>query len=162
MKRPIQQFVFVVFLLFSWASSGVCQQIIFNKVPPPDGNSFNFVTGITQDLYGNMWFGEKIGLFCYDGSRMITYKSNPGNPKSISSNNMEPILADEKGNIWVGLLGAGLDYFDHESGEFIHYRHDPKKPESLGNDTVISILNVLIRKQILFLITAIMQMISQV
>ena len=56
------------------------QQIIFNKVPLPDGKTFDFVTGITQDKTGIMWFSTKSGLYSYDGNQLVSIKNNPSNP----------------------------------------------------------------------------------
>ncbi len=140
MKRLSPIFLFVVFLLFAWEPSGVCQPVVFNKVAPPDGNSFNFVSGITQDLIGNMWFATKIGLVRYDGNQLTAFKNNPINPNSLLSNNLESILADSDGTIWIGSLGQGLDHFDPLTGNFTHYHHDSKIKTSLVNDTVTAIL----------------------
>jgi ligand-binding sensor domain-containing protein/signal transduction histidine kinase len=116
------------------------QQIIFNKILPPDGKTFEFVTGITQDANGFMWYSSKKGLYSYDGNHITSFKNNPLNPNSILSNLLESVYADSNGNIWIGSLGKGLDRFDPESGIFTHFHHDPSDPASLSNDTVTAIL----------------------
>ena len=116
------------------------QQIVFNKIIPPDGKTFDFVTGITQDIDGFMWYSTKKGLYCYDGNHMTSYKNNPLNPNSIVSNSLESIFADSNGNIWIGSLGKGLDRFDPGTGIFTHFHHDPNDQASLTNDTVTVIL----------------------
>ncbi len=131
--------LFLIFLI-----SEVCpvysQEIIFNKVPPPVGKTFNFVTGVTQDLNGFMWFATKTGMYRYDGNRLTTYENQALNPNSLISNASESIFADNDGIIWIGTLGKGLDRFDPETGNFTHFHHDPKNPASLSNDTVTVIL----------------------
>ncbi len=116
------------------------QEITFNKVPPPVGKTFGFVTGITQDVNGFMWFSSKTGFYKYDGNRLTSYETQPSNPNSLISNLTESVFADNSGIIWVGTLGKGLDRFDPETGNFTHFRHDPKNPASLANDTVTVIL----------------------
>jgi ligand-binding sensor domain-containing protein/signal transduction histidine kinase len=140
MKTRLQIYGIVLILLCLKAGSAFSQQIIFNKVPPPDGKTFDFVTGITQDLDGIMWFSTKKGLYSYDGNLVTSYKNNPLNPNSIISNLLESVYADTSGNIWVGSLGKGLDLYERSSGVFIHFHHDPDDPGSLINDTVTSIL----------------------
>jgi ligand-binding sensor domain-containing protein len=108
--------------------SGFCQEITFNKVLPPNTNSWQHVTGITQDKNGTMWFATKIGLYSYNGYEMKSYKHDPLNPASIASDILETVSADQDGNIWVGTLGYGLDKFDPETGIFNHYRDNPDNP----------------------------------
>ena len=52
---------------------------------------------------------------------------------------LNSILKDARGHLWVGGLGAGLDRFDEGSGQFKHYAHDPGDPNSLMTDDVICI-----------------------
>jgi signal transduction histidine kinase/ligand-binding sensor domain-containing protein len=141
MKSKLQISSILIILLFvtaSFQTSG--QQIEFNRVTPPDGNNFVFVTGITQDVNGFMWYSTKKGLYNYDGKNVTSYKNNPLNPHSIMSNFLESVYADHDGTIWVGSLGKGLDHFDPQSGIFTHFTHDPNDPESLSSDTVTAIL----------------------
>jgi ligand-binding sensor domain-containing protein/signal transduction histidine kinase len=139
MTKPRIYFI-AVLLLFMTTGESFSQQIVFNKVSPPDGNTFEFVTGITQDADGFMWFSTKKGLYSYDGNKVTSYKTNPLNPNSIMSNLLESVYADPDGSIWVGSLGKGLDRFDPETEIFTHYHHDPADPASLSNDTVTAIL----------------------
>ena len=141
MGEKFQKTVIALVLLFVNLSFPVhSQQINFAKVLPPDGNNFIFVTGITQDVNGFMWYSTKKGLYSYDGKNVISYKNNPLNPHSIMSNFLESVYADYDGTIWVGSLGKGLDHFDPESGIFTHFSHDSNDPESLSSDTVAVIL----------------------
>ncbi len=127
-----------VFVVLSCVVYG--QQVTFNKVPLPEGKTFDFVTGINQDNMGIMWFSTKTGLFSYDGNQLAHLKNNPSNPNSLSSILLESIYADTDGNIWTGTLGNGLEYFNPVTGNFTHFKHDRNNPESIANDTVTSIL----------------------
>jgi ligand-binding sensor domain-containing protein/signal transduction histidine kinase len=139
--RIKQQIFFIVLILMCIKTNpALSQQIIFNKILPPDGNTFDFVTGITQDSDGFMWYSTKKGLYSYNGNHITSYKNNPLNPNSIMSNLLESVYADTNGNIWAGSLGKGLDRLEPETGIFIHFHHDPNDPESLSNDTVTAIL----------------------
>jgi ligand-binding sensor domain-containing protein/signal transduction histidine kinase len=140
MRTRLQIFFIVLVLAGFKANPALSQHVVFSKIIPPDGKTFDFVTGITQDQEGIMWYSTKKGLYCYDGNHVTSYKNNPLNPNSIMSNLLESIYADSNGIIWIGSLGKGLDRFDPVSGIFTHYRHDPNDPASLSNDTVTAIL----------------------
>jgi ligand-binding sensor domain-containing protein/signal transduction histidine kinase len=140
MKSQLPIFTLVLFLLFIRTTMVVGQQVTFQKLSPPDGLNFEFVTGIGQDLNGIMWFSTKKGLYRYDGNQLSSFKNNPLNPNSLASNFLESIYVDSNGNIWLGSLGKGLDLFDPGSGNFTHFRPDANHPSSLSNDTVTAIL----------------------
>lgn len=99
-QNPI--FTLVLFLLMTSTYPIIGQQITFSELPPPDGLDFDFVTGITQDINGIMWYSTKKGLYRYDGNQLSSYKNNPLNPNSIINNLLESIYADFNGNIWIG------------------------------------------------------------
>lgn len=140
MKLHLPIISFVLLLIFVKAVPVFCQQIIFNKVLPPEGKTFGLVTGITQDINGYMWYATQNGLYSYDGYHMTSYTKDSLNPNSIGSNRLESIFADSNGNIWIGSFGSGLDRLDLATGIFTHFHHDDKVPSSLSNDTVTAIL----------------------
>ena len=130
----------LIFLLLIIAGPALSQKIIFNKILPSEGKTFEHVTGIVQDELGYMWFASKKGLYRYDGYHMTSYKNNPLNSNSLASNILESICTDSTGNIWIGSLGAGLDRLDPSTGNFTHFRHNPQEPSGLSNDTVAALL----------------------
>jgi signal transduction histidine kinase/ligand-binding sensor domain-containing protein len=133
-------FSFAVWLLLLISLPALSQKIMFNKIFPPEGKTFEHVTGIVQDQQGYMWFASKKGLYRYDGYYMKSYKNNPLNTNSLVSNILESICTDPDGMIWVGSLGAGLDRLDPSTGNFAHFHHNSKDPASLSNDTVTTLL----------------------
>ncbi|MBA4411576.1 MAG: two-component regulator propeller domain-containing protein [Bacteroidota bacterium] len=141
MKYKLQIIAIVLLIsLVKWSCPAVAQQIVFNTVPPPEGGDFNWVSGITQDINGFMWFSTKQGLHRYNGSQLTTYQHNPQNPNSISSNLLETVYADSNGDIWIGSLGSGLDRYNPETGIFSHFQHNPENQASISSDTVTCIL----------------------
>ena len=69
-----------------------------------------FVTAITQDRQGNMWFGsEEYGVvrFTKDGER-THFTSKHG----LGDDNGYALVADADNNIWVGTLNHGLSKYD--------------------------------------------------
>ena len=117
-------------------NSGFCQNITFNKVFPPNRNSFSHVTDITQDKNGNMWIASNIGLYRYNGYEMISYKSNQMDPNTIAGDILRAVCNDSVGNIWIAVQGKGIDKFDPVTGKFKHYKLNPNDPGSLTSDWV--------------------------
>lgn len=138
-KYRLHSMLFIVLGLLIWNPILNSQELILNKVPTPDGENIDFITGITQDANGLMWFSTKVGLISYDGKNLKNFKNNPLNPNSLVSNFTESICADN-GKIWIGTLGYGLDRFDPATGIFTHFLHNPDDSNSLSNDTVTQIL----------------------
>ena len=52
---------------------------------------------------------------------------------------MTAILEDPDRRLWIGTYGGGLERFDPETGQFAHFRHDPKDATSLSGDRVAAI-----------------------
>lgn len=140
MKPRLSIGCLVLLLFFLKTSHAFGQQIIFNKVLPPEGTNFNLVTGIAQDVNGFMWFTTNQGLYSYDGYQMKSYTKDSLNSNSICNNRLESILGDSMGNVWIGSFGSGLDQLDLTSGIFTHFRHNANDPNSISNDTVTVIL----------------------
>src|SRR4030095_2315675 len=70
-------FSFIISLfLFATTSTGQTDQVYIKKVLPPEG-AWQFITGIAQDLKGNMWFATPNGLFKYNGVSFKTYTNDP-------------------------------------------------------------------------------------
>lgn len=89
----------------------------------------DWITEITQDSKGNMWFGrDGYGLCKYDGEVFTHYLKKDG----LHSNNITAIIFDEDESIWIGTRVSEKDNLD------------PKKREGKGgvnklvNGTIMS------------------------
>ena len=132
--------IFLILILFILSCGVFGQQVVFNKLIPPDGQNFPWVENITQDINGAIWFSTHNGVFSYDGQQISTFKNDPLNPNTLVNNSTVSICTDNSGIIWIGTLGYGLDRFNPETGNFTHFKNDPNDPNTLANDTVIVIL----------------------
>ena len=54
-----------------------------------------------------------------------TYRHDPKNPHSLSSNTVFCMLYDRQGILWLGTEGGGLNRFDSRTGRFAKYRNHP-------------------------------------
>lgn len=107
-------------ILFIQVSIGFSQppHIFFDHITTQEGLSQNDVNCILQDHKGFMWFGTNDGLNRYDGYAFTVFKPDPQNPYSIKSNLIMDLVEDQKGGIWIGTAGLGLNYFDTNTQRF--------------------------------------------
>ncbi|MFD2587352.1 two-component regulator propeller domain-containing protein [Croceitalea marina] len=138
----------LTFVLFSLAlaaflvsnSSYGQDNIYFDKITTDDGLSQNDVNSIYQDAQGFMWFGTHDGLNMYDGYDFTVYNPQNDVAGSINSNLIFKILGDEKGNLWVGTTGRGLNFFDRSTSTFTAFMHDEEDASTLDNDHISDLL----------------------
>lgn len=91
---------------------------------------------IMEDDKGNLWFSTKgDGLVkaepdvnSREGLRFTRFRNDVNNPSSISSNDVYFTFQDNKGRIWVGLLGGGLNLLQEEpNGVVFIHKHNGLK-----------------------------------
>ncbi len=85
------------------------------------------------------WFGtETHGLFQFNkkNRQFKQYKNDPGDPDSISINNIISLFQDDDGVLWVPTQGGGLDRLIRETDRFSHHRMDPNDPATINGNTV--------------------------
>lgn len=106
---------FILFLLtqlVSLLAFGQNQQLRFERIGTKEGLSDPNVMCMMQDSRGFMWVGTQYGLNRYDGHQFRTFYSDPSDSCSLSSNFIQRILEDSKGNIWISTMGGGFNKFD--------------------------------------------------
>ena len=129
-------------LIFTLAPSlSKSQKVTITSVPISVDRSFTNIVGMCQDNKGFLWLADNYnGLLRYDGSELISYKSNPRNTNSLISDNLECLYAGSKGNIWIGTYQNGLDRLDPETQTFTHFRHNNTDRSSLCSDRIGALL----------------------
>lgn len=110
--------------------------------------SNNIITSIWEDKEKYIWvgtwggglnkikFGVKANKEHYIKS-ISYYLNNPDNDYSISSNIVQAIFQDSRGNLWVG-TESGLDKYVKKNRRFIRYNSQPDNPNSLSDNRVQS------------------------
>ncbi len=86
-------------------------------------------TDLFIDRSGKMWLGTMgTGVFELDINRVAGtsmpftwYRNIPDQPETLSDNTIVDIYSDSQGVLWFA-TGRGLDNFDAQNQEFIHYR----------------------------------------
>ncbi len=107
-----------------------------------NSNHFNWAPKtVAEDNDGLLWVGTQGGLNKYDKKTDIftRYQHEPGNPNSLSDNNIWSVCIDREGFIWIGTQKGGLNKFDKKTNTFTRYRHDPDNPDTLSADWVYAI-----------------------
>lgn len=107
----------------------------------PTSLSDNFIQIIYPDNHGKMWIGTVGGgLNVFDPKiqSFKSYRSTIANKNSLSDNHIYALCQGKEKTLWVG-TGRGLNQMNIESGNFIHYLHDPGDTSSLGNNYITCI-----------------------
>ena len=76
------------------------------------------VNQISQDSAGMLWLSTRHGLFRLnpDTGELANYCHNPGDPSSLSDNDIKSTGEDRAGAFWVG-TSQTLDEFDRQTGK---------------------------------------------
>lgn len=93
------------------------QTISFNHLSVENGLSNNSVLSITQDRTGFLWFGTRMGVNRYDGSRFRNYVSNSKDSNTLYDNNVIALFCDSRKTIWAG-TASGLNRYNEEKDFF--------------------------------------------
>jgi ligand-binding sensor domain-containing protein/serine phosphatase RsbU (regulator of sigma subunit) len=101
-----------------------------------EGLSNNSINVIFQDSRGFLWIGTDDGLNRFDGYNFLVFKKTPAEGNGLSGNRILAIAEDKFGNIWVGTRTGGISVLMLETGDMVHYRHNPQDKHSLPEDII--------------------------
>ncbi len=127
---------------------------IKNGNPLPD----NSATAITEDPYGNIWIGTRLGYLVqieYQSNRISVFqiKTDPlyNNYQHITfpvpacysrfdRRTITSLCCDKDANLWIGTWGTGLFKFDTEKNEFTEHLFQNKDVNSISSDFILSVV----------------------
>jgi signal transduction histidine kinase/ligand-binding sensor domain-containing protein/DNA-binding response OmpR family regulator len=66
-----------------------------------------------------LWIGTNEGLNRFDGKKFKVYKKENNSTNCLSENNIETLLFDSNGLLWIGLKAGGVDIYDPKKDQFI-------------------------------------------
>jgi len=115
--RIVHCFIFIACIVFSGFAQH-SKQFAFKRFSVFNGLASNSVNRVVQDKEGFIWLATNDGLQRYDGNVFITFKNNPGNPRSIISNIVTLLYVDKKGNLWLYFNNSKIGIFDTHSFTF--------------------------------------------
>lgn len=131
--------------LFSPASGRVTRYVH----DPKNSQSIDRTTRIGElyeDRLGYLWVRHYDGrLDRFDPQQGVfkRFRHDPAEPDDaiasvgLGHDEVSFVREDRNGNFWVGTFG-GLDWFDPERTQFVHYRHAPYDPGSLSDNQLLS------------------------
>ncbi len=107
---------------------------IYVKMSPVTGN--NVINVITENRTGQLILGTNGGLISFDRKTNefshIDYDVN----HLLNFEGVASIWIDQNNILWIGYLRSGVVQFNPTTHEYIHYRSDAGKPNSLSNNFV--------------------------
>ena len=95
----------------------------FERFSNEEGFNQNTIVDIAQDRFGFLWFATPNGLIKYDGYNFYDHNYDPVKSNTISSNRLECLHTDSKGNIWIGSW-KGVDVYLSELEKFVSVPFD--------------------------------------
>ena len=90
------------------------QQVVWQD---QDGLPANGINAIAQTPDGYLWLATAEGVVRFDGVRFTTFDT--GNTPAIRGNNVQSLLVDRTGALWIGIHAGGVTRYQH--GRFTHY-----------------------------------------
>lgn len=67
-----------------------------------------------------LWIATNDGLNRFDGKTFKTYRSDNTTRNSLTGNNIETLMFDSNGLLWIGLKTGGADIFNPRKNKFTH------------------------------------------
>ena len=89
----------------------------FESVLPGMGLEHNTIRQVYQDSRGFLWLATHEGLAVYDGHQLRFFKHEPFDMFSLSSNQVEHIVEDQNGDLWL-IAGGHVNLFRRHSELF--------------------------------------------
>ena len=126
----------ILLLFFPFILYSQSPDIKFEHISVEQGLSHGNVQSILQDYLGFMWFATEDGLNKYDGYTFTTYRHDPLDSTSLSSNYLSWIYEDSERNLWISTIGGGLNKYNRDQDNFISFKPDRDNPESIITDVM--------------------------
>lgn len=111
----MKNFHYLLLLFLFIFQTASAQRVV--DITTSDGLSSSLVNCLYQDHRGDIWIGTENGLNRYDGLKVESFRSNPGDPCSLAHNIVRSIIEDNDGHLIVGGQN-GVQIFDRYAGRF--------------------------------------------
>jgi ligand-binding sensor domain-containing protein len=107
---------------------------------PGEAHVHDDIACIYKDKEGILWVGNSTGLHEIEPAKpglasqvkIIHYFPDPGNPNSLSSNEVYSVFEDHAGILWIA-TDNGLNSFDKKTNQFKHYLLDLRNINSISS-----------------------------
>ncbi|NVJ60768.1 MAG: response regulator [Gammaproteobacteria bacterium] len=107
----------------------------------PSTLSSNVITALFEDPNGGLWVGTGQGGLNYlntETGKFTRYQASADDFNSLSHNQITALHIDKKGRLWVGTF-TGLNLFQAETNDFVHFYPNPFDNQSIPDGSVSEI-----------------------
>ncbi|MFO7526182.1 MAG: two-component regulator propeller domain-containing protein, partial [Ignavibacteriaceae bacterium] len=119
----------------------------FKNIPDdPTSLSDNDIASFYIDKNNTMWLATWGGglnktISSLNDSHLsfISFKNDPDDLASLSSNNVSTIYQDNSGILWIGTWGGSINLINLSQKQFRHYNRERNNPNSLSANGVMSV-----------------------
>ncbi|HYE54107.1 MAG TPA: two-component regulator propeller domain-containing protein, partial [Chitinophagaceae bacterium] len=129
----------VIVLLICLCAAGQSSNFLFRNFNSKNGLSYNLVYCLLQDREGYTWVGTFNGLNRFDGSRFISFKSDPDDQHTLSNNIIHKMCEDTAGNIWIA-TGSGICRYNKQQNSFTRFFAEQGSKDFSRRNIFINIL----------------------
>jgi signal transduction histidine kinase/ligand-binding sensor domain-containing protein/DNA-binding response OmpR family regulator len=105
------------------------------------GLANDYVWSLAEDRSGDLWlatWGGGVARWERKTDRFESFRHNPADPGSLSSDLVRTLLIDQAGGIWAG-TEEGLDMLDPRTRRARHFHHREGDPRSLASDRIFAL-----------------------
>lgn len=96
----------------------------------------NKIRKITEDKYGNIWFGTFTGLYQYNlQNDQFTSYTRENKSGSITDSSIHTVFVDKSGILWIGSYFGGVNYASINQNSFNYY-NTSDHPNTLSHPVV--------------------------
>lgn len=96
----------------------------------------NTITHINPSSDGGVWLATNEGVNHFQDGTFKTISEASG---ALKFNDINQILEDREGGLWMGMIGTGRGIQYLQNGHLTHYYHTENDPKSLSSDFIESI-----------------------
>jgi signal transduction histidine kinase/ligand-binding sensor domain-containing protein/CheY-like chemotaxis protein len=105
------------------------------------GLANDYVWSLAEDRNADLWlatWGGGVARWDRKTDRFESFRHNPADPHSLSSDLVRTLLIDPAGGIWAG-TDAGLDMIDPRTRQARHFHRREGDARSLGSDRIFAL-----------------------
>ena len=92
------------------------------RISEINGEPIGMVYHILQGKSGFIWLGTNQGLIRFDGYNLKRFEHDEKDPSTLSNNLITGMIEDKQGYLWITTYGGGLNRFDLNTYQFIHFK----------------------------------------
>jgi ligand-binding sensor domain-containing protein/signal transduction histidine kinase len=111
-----------------------------------DALGHGFITGFVQTRADQIWIATNGGgivlVAAEDGQVLQHLRHDPSIASTIATNNINTMMLDRAGLLWVGSLGGGLQHLNTRNSAVRLVRYSPARPTGLSHPDIHSILEL--------------------